>query len=199
MVAKAIKRLQIGCSQNHDGLIAKHISHACDTLAPLLAHMFNRALCEGFPPTWSTNTISPIHKSGDPLDPNNYQTIMIGHTMAKLYGSVLEAELSAFAEYQGHKAPRQAGFRRTFSTLDHIFTLRAIIEESKARGRRVFCCFVDFRKAFDTVPRARLLHRLQSLAVPDEMIWSIITLYKSVIGRVRAQEGCRRRLLAPSG
>ena len=101
---------------------------------------------------------------------------MIGHTMAKLYGPILEVELSAFAECQGHRAPSQARFRRTFSTLDHIFTLRAIIEESKARGRQVFCYFVDFCKAFDTVPRAQLLHRLQSLGVPDEMIWSIHTL-----------------------
>lgn len=72
--------------------------------------MFNRALCEGFPLAWSTNTINPIHKSGDPLDPNNYRRIMIGHTMAKLYGLVLEAELSSFAEYHGYKAPGQAGF-----------------------------------------------------------------------------------------
>jgi len=57
--------------------------------------MFNRALCEGFPPTWSTNIINPILKSGDPMDTNNYKTIMIGHLLAKLYGSVLEMELSA--------------------------------------------------------------------------------------------------------
>ncbi|MCO5608057.1 hypothetical protein L7F22_062262 [Adiantum nelumboides] len=45
--------------------------------------------------------IVPIHKSGDPLNPGNYRTIMIGHTLAKLYGGVLEAELSSYAEREG--------------------------------------------------------------------------------------------------
>lgn len=49
--------------------------------------------------------------------------------------------------------------------------------------------FVDFRKAFDTVPRARLMRRMQDLGVPKEIIWGIMALYGSVIGHVRTPEG----------
>ncbi|MCO5578435.1 hypothetical protein L7F22_032277 [Adiantum nelumboides] len=41
---------------------------------------------------WTMHPIVPIHNSRDPLDLGNYRTIMIGHTLAKLYGAVLEAE-----------------------------------------------------------------------------------------------------------
>lgn len=68
-------------------------------------HWVNRALVEGFPPTWTMNTISPIHKARDAMDLGNYRTIMIGHILAKLYGLVLEAELSALAETAGFRAP----------------------------------------------------------------------------------------------
>ena len=44
------------------------------------------------------HTIIPIHKAGDPLDPGTYRSIMIGHTMAKLYGAILEVELSSYGE-----------------------------------------------------------------------------------------------------
>ena len=47
----------------------------------------------------------PIHKSGDTVDPGNYRTIMIGHTMAKIFGAVLEAELSSYTEMEGLRAP----------------------------------------------------------------------------------------------
>lgn len=135
------------------------------------------------------HTIVPIHKSGDPLDPGTYRTIMIGHTLAKLYGAVLESELSSYAEREGLRAPGQAGFRRAFSTIDHIFTLRCLIDQAKAQKKRLHCCFVDFRKAFDTVPRERLFQRLQTLRVPPQMAWGIYALYEQVLGRVRCPGG----------
>ena len=57
------------------------------------------------------NTMAPIHKGGDPMDPNTYRTIMIGHTLAKLYGAVMEAELSDYMETLSLREPEQAGFR----------------------------------------------------------------------------------------
>ncbi|MCO5598120.1 hypothetical protein L7F22_052212 [Adiantum nelumboides] len=49
MVRDAIAKLHTGKKQDHDGLVAEHLRHAQGTLACLLAHMFNRAVCEGFP------------------------------------------------------------------------------------------------------------------------------------------------------
>ncbi|MCO5570021.1 hypothetical protein L7F22_023735 [Adiantum nelumboides] len=191
MVAEAIGRLQHGRAQDHDGLVGEHFIYACRELAPLLAHMFNRSVCEGFPASRTANTIVPLFKSGDPMVQGNYKTIMIGHYLAKIYGSILERELSVWAERNGHRARGQAGFRQGFSTLDHILTLRAFIEERRAQGdrRRLYCCFVDFSKAFDSVPRFRLMQRLQDIGVPEAIRWGIYALYESVTGRVRAPGG----------
>ena len=49
---------------------------------------------------------------------------MIGHTLAKLYGAIMEAKLSDYMETLNLRAPEQVGFRRAFSTIDHILTLR---------------------------------------------------------------------------
>ena len=163
--------------------------HARDLLSEVLALLFNRVMCEGMPRSWILSTIVPLFKAGDLTVPQNYRTIMVGHTLAWLYASILEQQLSKWAENEGIRAAGQAGFRRDFSTLDHLLTLRAIIEEGRAHGRRMYCCFVDFRKAFDTVPRARLMRRLQELRVPTEIIWGIMALYGSVTGQVRTPEG----------
>ena len=55
--------------------------------------------------------------------PSNYRTIMIGHYLAKLYGS--------WADRNGCCSAGQADFRKGFTTLDHILTLRALIEEAE--------------------------------------------------------------------
>ncbi|MCO5611969.1 hypothetical protein L7F22_066229 [Adiantum nelumboides] len=114
---------------------------------------------------------------------------MVGHTLARLYASILEQQLSSWAEGEGVRAKGQAGFRRGFSTLDHLLTLRAIIEEGRSHGRRIYCSFVDFRKAFDTVSRARLMRRLQEMGVPTVLTWGVMALYRSVIGHVRTPKG----------
>ena len=55
----------------------------------------------------------------------------------------------------------QAGFRKDFRATNNIFILRALIDKQKQTRKqgkcgKLHCCFVDFRKAFDTVPRAVL-------------------------------------------
>ncbi|MCO5554617.1 hypothetical protein L7F22_008149 [Adiantum nelumboides] len=114
---------------------------------------------------------------------------MVGHTLARLYASILEQQLSSWAEGEGVGAKGEVGFRRRFSTLDHLLTLKAIIEEGRSHGRRIYCSFVDFRKVFDTVPRARLMRRLQEIEVPTVLTWGIMALYRSVMGHVRTPEG----------
>ena len=189
MVKRAIDRMKTGRAYDHDGLVAEHFIHARDMLVEILAVLFNRVMCEGLPESWRLSTIVPIFKAGDPTEHGNYRTIMVGHTLARLYASILEQQLSNWAEGMGVRAKGQAGFRRGFSTLDHIMTLRAIIEEGRSHGRRIYCSFVDFRKAFDTVPRARLMRRLQEMGVPSVLTWGIMALYASVMGCVRTPEG----------
>ena len=83
---------------DHTRLRAEHIIYARECLAPFLSLIFNHALAEGFPPQWTMKTMALIHKGGDPMDPNTYRTIMIGHTLTKLYGAVMEAELNDYME-----------------------------------------------------------------------------------------------------
>jgi hypothetical protein len=67
---------------------------------------------------------------------------------------------------------------------DHIFTLEAIIEEARHRSSRVYCCFVDFQKAFDTMPRS-LYSRDFDINISETLLAAIMRLYESVLGRLR--------------
>ena len=78
-MTKVIKNLQHTKSIDRTGLRAEHIIYAQECLTPFLTLVFNCDLAEGFPPQWTMNTMAPIHKGGDPMDPNTYSTIMIVH------------------------------------------------------------------------------------------------------------------------
>ena len=94
--------------------MAEHLIHARDLLADILAQLFNHVMCEGLPKSWSLSTIVPIFKVGDPIEPRNYRTIMVGHKLTQLYASILEQRLSRWAESEGIWATGQVGFKRGF-------------------------------------------------------------------------------------
>ena len=45
----------------------------------------------------------------------------------------------------------QAGFRSGYSTLDHICSLKYIIDIYFSKNKRLFTAFIDYRKAFDNI------------------------------------------------
>ena len=73
--------------------------------------------------------------------------------------------------------------------MDHLLTLRIIVEECRNNKPNIFCCFVDFRKAFDTLPRNSMWNTLEELKVNFELRYSTIKLYKKVIAKFKNNEG----------
>ena len=118
---------------------------------------------------------------------------MISSLLAKLYGSVLEKKLSIWLETEGKQAKGQARFKRHQSTTDQLVMLRIIAEECCNDKSNLFCCFVDFRKAFNTVPRYNLWNRLEELKVPLELRAAALRLYENVIAKLKRNRGVVER------
>ena len=55
-------------------------------------------------------------------------------------------------------SPEQMGFTRNYGARDNIFVLNTIID--KYRNKGLYCAFVDFKAAFDTINRQKLLTKL---------------------------------------
>jgi hypothetical protein len=114
---------------------------------------------------------------------------MISPILAKLYGIILEKKISLWLESHRKRAKGQARFRRYHSTMDHLVTLRIIVEECHNNKTNLLCCFIDFRKSFDIVPRTNLWDRLEEIKVPFELRVAAIRLYENVISKFRNTEG----------
>jgi len=67
--------------------------------------------------------------------------------------------------------------------------LRIIAEECCNNKSNLLCCFVDFRKDFDTVLRNNLCNRLEELKVPFELRDAAIRLYENFIAKFKSNEG----------
>jgi hypothetical protein len=81
--------------------------------------------------------------------------------MGKLFNRLLQKRLDNFLENNNLLSPNQTGFRKGFRTTDNIFILKTVINKYlNRRNGKVFVCFVDFKKVFDSVWRQALLFKL---------------------------------------
>jgi hypothetical protein len=131
---------------------------------PLLI-AFNCFLAEGFPKALSTGVVHAPFKGGDAFKFDNYTRITVGPILAKLFVMILDKRLSKWAKQHGLRAKGQAGFRKDYHIIDQLFILRILIEQSKAKKKSLYFCFVDFKKVFDTVLREVLWQVLVRLRV----------------------------------
>jgi hypothetical protein len=138
--------------------------------------------------------IVPIFKNGDINIPYNYRTIMISSILAKLYGIILEKKINIWLESHGKRDKGQARFRRYHSTMDHIVTFRIIAEEFRNTKNNIFCCFFDFRKDFDMVPRKNLWTRLEEIKVCLKFRAAAIRIYENVIAKIKNIEGSSKEI-----
>ncbi|KAI0215988.1 hypothetical protein LSAT2_031965, partial [Lamellibrachia satsuma] len=74
----------------------------------------------------------------------------------------------------------QAGFKRGKSCIDHIFTLRQILEQSTEWNSTIYIAFIDFEKAFDSLHRESLWRILRHYGIPQKMVNVIKILYTDV-------------------
>ncbi len=100
--------------------------------------------------------VHTLFKGGDASKFDNYRGIMVGPILAKLFTMILDKRLSEWAEQHGLHAKGQAGFHKDYRTIDQLFILRTLIEQSKAKKKPLYCSFVDFKKAFDIVSHEML-------------------------------------------
>jgi hypothetical protein len=69
-------------------------------------------------------------------------------------------------------------------TIDSIFALHFVIELLRLKRKKLYCAFIDFAKAFDTVWRPGLWSKLLKHAVNGNMYKTIINMYSNVNSRV---------------
>uniref|UniRef100_A0A7I4YIQ5 Reverse transcriptase domain-containing protein n=1 Tax=Haemonchus contortus TaxID=6289 RepID=A0A7I4YIQ5_HAECO len=78
----------------------------------------------------------------------------------------------------------QAGFRRGFSTIDHIHTLTRLIEVSREYKMPLCLTFIDLKKAFDTVETEAVIEAVGNQGVPTQYIRMLRELYDNFTTRI---------------
>eukprot|EP00795_Rhopilema_esculentum_P001163 gene1163-biopygen9892 len=86
-------------------------------------------------------------------------------------------------------ADEQCGFRANKGTRDQILNLKLLMEKHRERCHNLYMCFIDYRKAFDTVDHETLWRAMLEMGFPKHIVHLIKELYVNQKAVVRTTYG----------
>ena len=84
----------------------------------------------------------------------------------------------------------QAGFREGRNSTDPLFLLNEVIEQYYDKEKKVYVCFIDFKKAYDSIHRKAMIHILKKhIGETEPKLWRMIdAMYEKTESRARVGE-----------
>ncbi len=128
--------------------------------------------------TW--RTWSPVHKKGPVTQPGNYGMTAISGTLYRLYSNLLRSMIQDWCIQHNVIPDTQYGFYPGISTLQPLFSLRHIkhaAQRMQCGSSRLYAAFIDFKQAYDFIPRHKLWGHSRSCRMPDHILSILKDLY----------------------
>ena len=184
---RASKILKNGKSPGLDTILNEMLQPLVELYPNLLLKLFNSILTNTWiGKDWLLSLITALHKKGPKEDPENYRGISLMSCMAKLFLTILNNRLTDFALENAILSPGQLGFVSGNRTSDpHIILSNLVKKYCHNRKKNLFGCFVDFSKAFDSVPRDILLEKLKNRGINGNIFEIIKTIYSNDMASVK--------------
>ena len=171
MVAKVLKKLKIDKSPGLDQIHPIMLKELADKVADGLAILFNKSLrVKQIPNIWKKARVTAIHKKKNKKLACNYRPVSLTSIVCKVMETIVRDHIVEYMKKESLFSDRQYGFISGRSTTLQLLAVLDLWTEAIEDGYPIDAIYMDFRKAFDTVPHRRLLGKLKAYHVSEALI-----------------------------
>ena len=97
---------------------------------------------------------------------SSYREISLINTITKIFTRILSERIPTWSGNKNIIPECQWGFRRNQGCIDNLYVLSATVGNGlRLKKWKVYCAFVDFKEAFDTVDHKLLYNKLYHLGL----------------------------------
>eukprot|EP00890_Picochlorum_soloecismus_P002584 jgi/Picsp_1/3326/NSC_06165-R1_endonuclease-reverse transcriptase -e01 len=177
------------------------MKRARQVMIPVVTAALNRVVhgFECLPHRWAVSAITAVPKGTiRSVDPSRYRGIAVGTLPAKLLAKVVDARMQLWAE-EGRRARGQFGFRKQLGCQHPMLVLRTLVDRYKAERQPLYACFVDFQRAYDSVPRDKLFDTLKRKGLNGFNFSTVNALYRNCPTVVQSKAGAGEEFKTTKG
>lgn len=187
----ALSKLSVKKSPGPDGITNEFLKNLPLCGREWLLSIYNTFLInESVPRDWATSLTVMLYKKGIPNDPINYRPIALLNGSLKLFTQIFQGRIQKWANDNNIIPECQGGFRPGRGTDDQIFCLNAIINLSlQKKGGKLFSLFIDFQRAFPSIPHNKLYQKLLHIGASTKFVTIIKTMYDNAKTRIKTEHG----------
>ncbi|BHF75405.1 hypothetical protein SprV_0501850100 [Sparganum proliferum] len=161
IVRNELLNLKESTSPGPDAIPAKMLKELAPELSKPLALIFQTSFVTGcLPSDWKFATITLLFKSGSRASANNYRPVGLTSICCKIMEKIIKKALIQSLEQHHLFSDALHGFRSGWSRLKNLLFTLERWTKVRDEGNVVHAIYIDFKKAFDSVPQQSLLHKL---------------------------------------
>lgn len=162
-----LRRLEPFKAMGPDMISSYMLKHLSLELARPLSILFNKCTTENYvPDDWKCANVTPIFKrKGARSQSCNYRPVSLTSQVCKLFESLLKDRIVYHLDTHKLVNQSQHGFMKGKSCLTNLLEFLEDVTDKIDKGEPVDVIYLDFAKAFDKVPKHRLIAKIKAHGV----------------------------------
>ena len=185
-VQKVIRNLKVNKSPGIDGFHPRVLKELEEVISLPITIIYKKSIEESILPSqWKEAEITPIFKKDERHLPKNYRPVSLTSIICKLLEKLVIEDMINHIKSNLLNCKEQHGFTPHKSTTTNLLEALNVITEAQMHGIPVDILFLDYQKAFDTVPHRRLLKQIESFGITDKALKWIESFLSNRKQRVR--------------
>ena len=175
-ICEKINKLKPSCSPGPDRISARMLQSMDREIAVPLKMIFTKSMSENqVPEDWRRANITPIFKKGLKSNAGNYRPVSLTSLPCKIMESILRDKIVDHLLRNNLIGPSQHGFMQKRSCVTNLLEFLETVTSYVDQGTPMDLIYLDFSKAFDKVPRLRLINKLKAHSVDGNLLQWILS------------------------
>ena len=170
-ITKKVLGLKPTSSAGPDHISSKILKENIEALSAPLTKIFNKSIqTSEVPSDWRIANVTPIHKKGSKSPPEHYRPISLTSIAGKVMESIIRDEIVDHLSTAKLINGTQHGFMKNKSCATNLLEFLERITSEHDRGNATDIIYLDFSKAFDKVPKKRLIIALKAHGINGPLL-----------------------------
>ena len=170
-VLQVLKDLRIDKSPGVDGIHPHILKELSDSISYPLSLIFQDCIKSGIIPQQQKYAIiTQILKKGDRSLATNYRPVSLTSVICKVLEKIIVIQISEHLKANSLTCSAQHGFKAGHSTVTNLLEALNVWTEALMHMHPIDVIYLDYAKAFETVPHQRLICQIYSLGIQGTTI-----------------------------